>query len=306
MAVRKTVFVTGATGAQGGAVVDALLGGDVTIRALVRDPATASARQLAERRVELAQGDFDDAASLARATQGVSAVFSVQVLSIGDIEGEVRTGHKLVEAALANGVEQFVHTSVARAGEHESFAGWAERRWWPGYWTGKAEVNRMVREAGFPSWVILKPAYMMDNFIEPKSDWMFPGLKARGVIESAMTEDSRLDLIAAADIGRIAAAAIADPDRFHRKEVPLAADSMTMREVGNAIEAATGKLVGVNHVTAEESVALGNTPGLAESQQWASEEGYKVDIGAANGHGAKLEHFADWARRMAAHFTIHG
>ena len=57
------VLVTGATGNQGGVVVDALLdSGAWTVRALTRDPAGRAARALAERGVEVVAGDMADAA----------------------------------------------------------------------------------------------------------------------------------------------------------------------------------------------------------------------------------------------------
>src|SRR6185312_1345548 len=207
MSIDGPILVAGATGAQGGAVVDALLAEGAEVRALVRDPSSASAIALAVRGVELVKGDFDDKASLAEAASGAIGVFSVQVPPHPrDLESELRTGKSLVEVARTAGVATFVHTSVARAGDEENFIGWSEKRWWPGYWTSKSGVNEAVKAAGFPHWVILKPAFMMDNFIPPKAAWMFPSL-ARGGIDTAMTLETRLDLIAAADVGRFAAAA---------------------------------------------------------------------------------------------------
>ena len=303
MTDRKIVLVAGATGAQGGAVINALAGGDFALRALVRDPSSPAATALAARGVELVQGDFDDGDSLIRAAAGAYGIFSVQTPP-GRDDSEVRTARKLIEAALANKVEVFIHTSVARAGDQESFIGWADGRWWKQYWISKDEVNKMVRSAGFPHWTILKPAYMMDNFVAPKSAWMYPGLARRGAIEHAMDPDTRLDLIAAADVGRFAAAAFADPPRFDKMEIDLAAESLTMGEVAAVLTAVTGKPVTARNISVKEAEDLGNTPGLAESQQWASLEGYKVDLGAANGRGIALERFADWARRHADEFEI--
>lgn len=303
MTDRKTVLVAGATGAQGGAVIDALAGGEFALRALVRDPSSPAAMALAARGVELVQGDFDDGDSLNRAAAGAYGIFSVQTPP-GEDDSEVRTGRKLIEAALANNVEVFVHTSVARAGDQETFIGWEEGRWWKDYWTSKDAVNKLVRDAGFPHWTILKPAYMMDNFVAPKSAWMYPGLATRGAIEHVMGSDTRLDLIAAADVGRFAAAAFADPNRFDRAEIDLAAESLTMDEAAAAITAATGKPVTARSMSSKEARDLGNMPGLTESQKWASLEGYKVDLAAANGRGIALERFADWARRHADEFQI--
>ena len=307
MADRKIIFVAGATGAQGGAVIDALAGSEFALRALVRDPSTAAATALASRGVELVQGDFDDSASLEQGTKGAYRVFSVQTPPMPqDHDQEARTARKLVGAARKNGVEIFVHTSVARAGDHEGFVGWAERRWWPVYWTSKEATNQAVRDSGFPHWVILKPAYMMDNLVAPKSHWMYPGLKPRAAIETAMAEESRLHFIAAADVGRFAAAAFADPSRFDRQEIDLASEALTMSEVASILSSAVGKPVAARHYTADEAVKLGNPPGLTESQKWASVEGYKVDVEKANGHGIVLERLSDWARRMRDRFDIDG
>lgn len=305
MTEKRAIFVTGATGAQGGAVVDTLMNSGFAIRALVRDPASEAAQALAMRDVELVTGDFDDATSLKTGVSGAYGVFSVQTPPRpDDLDSEVRIAGKLVDAAHAAGVEIFVHTSVARAGEHESFSGWQEGRWWPRYWTSKAEVNEIVRKAGFPRYTILKPAYMMDNFITPKSQWMYPGLAKRGAIETAMAEDTRLDLIAASDVGRFAAAAFAEPDRFSGQEIDLAAESLTMQEVAKAITTSTGKAVAVRHMSGKQAREMGNSPGLTESQQWAKVEGYKVDLTQAASHGVPLEKFSGWSRRMQGRFLI--
>lgn len=69
------ILLTGITGNIGGATARALLDKNVRFRALVRDLAKASA--WAERGVELVQGDFADAASLAKALAGVDCALLV-------------------------------------------------------------------------------------------------------------------------------------------------------------------------------------------------------------------------------------
>ena len=298
------ILVTGATGAQGGATVDALLAAGQTVRAFVRDAGTPAARRLAERGVALAEGDFDDAVSLARALERATGLFSVQLPPRpDDLDSEARTGGLLIDAAVHAGVRHIVHTSVARAGDHTAFAGWAERRWWPDYWTGKAAVNDLVRTAPIPHRTILKPAFMMDNFIPPKAATMFRAL-AKGVIETAMDPHVPLDLIAAADVGRAAAAAFAAPERFHAKEADLAAESLTMGEVAERIAYATGRPVRARHLSAADAIAAGNHAGLVESQRWASVEGYRVDLASARSWGVELEPFAVWARRNRDAFDL--
>jgi len=76
--VVATVMVTGATGRQGGAVTRHLLEAGFGVRALVRDPQTPRAGALAERGIELAQGDLENRDSIQRAVEGAYGVFSMQ------------------------------------------------------------------------------------------------------------------------------------------------------------------------------------------------------------------------------------
>ena len=77
---KPVILVAGATGNQGGAVVDALLAEPRGwhIRALTRSPAGKKAKALAARGVEVFDGDFADASSLRPALDGAHGAFSVQ------------------------------------------------------------------------------------------------------------------------------------------------------------------------------------------------------------------------------------
>lgn len=294
-----SVLVTGATGAQGKAAARALLAAGHKVRALTRAPSSLDAQALAILGAEIAAGDFDDRASLAAACTGMTGLFSVQLPSPpDDPEREHRHGAALIGAARAAGIAVCVHTSVARADEEERFQGWREGRWPLSYWRGKSAVNALVRSAGFTHATILKPAFMMDNFVLPKVAHMMPPL-AQGRIVSAMAPDTRLDLIAAADIGIFAAAAFADPSRFAGADIPLAAESLTMADVAAIMTRIGGRPVEAIHVDASTAMALGLHAGVVDSQLWAAAEGYKVDIAALARWGITLTGFADWLTARA-------
>ena len=70
--MNQTVLVTGATGAQGGAVVRALLAAGYRVKALV--PPGEDATGLSAKGVDVATGTFADAASLTHAFAGVQHV----------------------------------------------------------------------------------------------------------------------------------------------------------------------------------------------------------------------------------------
>lgn len=301
----RPILVTGATGKQGGAVVRALLQAGRRVRALTRDPGSAAGQALAAQGVDVVKGDFDDLASLDAALAGVDGVFSVQMGSHpGDPETEIRTGKALVEAAHRANVHVFVHTSVARAGDHENFIGWDEGRWEPLYWKNKAAVNEMVKAQGFPHWVILKPALIMEDLVPPMADFMFPSLAERGQFETAIEPDTRLDWIAAQDIGAFAAAAFADPERFHGHEINLAAESVTLDELAAKMAEGIGKPVSAVTFSEEKMIARGHHAGVVSSQVWDNVEGYKVDLDAVRSWGVPLTTLDQFIKQHRDKFVI--
>lgn len=301
----RPILVTGATGKQGGAVVRALLKAGRPVRALTRDPGSAAGRALAAQSVDVVKGDFTDPASLDAALAGVDGVFSMQMGSQpDDPETEILTGKALVEAARRADVNVVVHTSVARAGDHENFVGWDEGRWEPLYWKNKAAVNDMVKAQGFRHWVILKPALIMEDLVPPAVDFMFPSLAERGRFETAIEPDTRLDWIAAQDIGAFAAAAFADPERFHGHEIDLSAECVTLVEVAAKITKVTGKPVSAVTFSEDELIAQGHHALLVKSQVWDNVEGYKVDLDAVRSWGVPLTTLDQFIEQHRDKFVI--
>lgn len=78
----KIIAVTGATGAQGGGVVNVMRKTPGwSVRALTRSVTSEAAKKLAESGVEVVQASFDDEASLVDAFQ-VSLVFWLHVCKL--------------------------------------------------------------------------------------------------------------------------------------------------------------------------------------------------------------------------------
>jgi uncharacterized protein YbjT (DUF2867 family) len=295
----------GATGKQGGAVVRALLKAGRSVRAFVRDPASPAALALAADGVDIVKGEFTDTASLDAALKGVDGVFSVQMGSHpGDPRTEILAGKALVEAAHRAKVRVIVHSSVARAGDHESFAGWSEGRWEPLYWQNKAAVNEMVKSQGFRFWVILKPALIMENLVPPMVNTMYPSFAERGRFETAIEADTRNDWIAAQDIGAFAAAAFAEPERFHGHEIDLAADSITLPEVAAKITKATEKPVSAVTLSKEETLAKPHGGMTFKHESWNNVEGYKVDLDAVRSWGVPLTTLDQFIKQHCDKFII--
>lgn len=80
MAEKKVIAVLGATGAQGGGLVRAILNdpsGDFTVRALTRDVNSDKAKALANVGVEVVAVDIDNYDSIKNAFAGAYGVYAV-------------------------------------------------------------------------------------------------------------------------------------------------------------------------------------------------------------------------------------
>ncbi|MEV6704463.1 NmrA/HSCARG family protein [Micromonospora wenchangensis] len=293
------VLVTGATGRQGGATVRALRAAGVPVRALVRDPATDRARAVAALGAELVTGDLLDRGSVVRAAEGARAVFSVQMPPLGaagfDFDGEVTQGVNLVEGARAAGVPQFVHTSVTGAGRHVEAAGWAEGRWAPMAPTldAKSAIQDRVRTAGFRHWTLLKPGFFMDNFL-PSMAFLFPRGVEGGLV-SVLRPETRLALVATDDIGRAAAAALTDPERFDRIELELASDHLSMTEIAEVLSRALGVRLVAPQMTEQEALAAG-MPAMGATHEWMNAVPQPARPRYARELGLPLTSFSAWAQ----------
>lgn len=114
MPVSPRLLVTGATGLLGSHVVDEALGRGWAVRALVRDPARASALDRSD--VELVAGDLADAPSIRRAAVGCAAVVHAAAVIGAESDlasfraANVRGTEHMLDAAADAGA-RFVHVS---------------------------------------------------------------------------------------------------------------------------------------------------------------------------------------------------
>ncbi|GAC1571897.1 MAG: NmrA/HSCARG family protein [Sphingomicrobium sp.] len=298
------VLVTGATGTQGGAVTRTLLARGVPVRALVRNPASSAAQQLHASGATLTTGDFDDLSSLAKASEGVEAVFSVQQAAFADDpDRERRQARALISAARVAGVRHFVQTSVSSAADFLTMTGWAERRWEPNYWQSKGDVEDAARAAGFPILTILRPAFMMDNFAIPKAGWMFPDLSNREIL-TAVEPGTRVPLIAADDIGAAVVLALNEPKRFDGALSELAGDWLTLTEVAAIIGEVKCVTINVRTLPPAELIMRGQHAGWVESQQWQNVVGYPARPEMMVALGLAPTRFADWAAAHADEIEV--
>lgn len=277
MPAPRSILITGATGQQGGATLKNLLGNGFELRALTRKPDSPAARQLAGLGVTVVEGNLDDAASLSRALKGIWGVLSVQNALEAGVEREEEQGKRLATLAREAGVRHFVYAS----------AGSAHRATGIPHFESKWRIEQTVRSLNFPSHVILRPVFFMENLLSP---WFLNG----DAMYVAMKPTTVLQMIAVEDVGRFHAGAFTDAERLNRREIDLAGDALTMPEAAKALSTGLGRTISFVPVPIEE--VRKNSEDIATMLEWFDRVGFDVDIPMLERefsiHGTRL---AAWA-----------
>jgi uncharacterized protein YbjT (DUF2867 family) len=275
----KVVLITGATGKQGGATLRHLAKqGGFKLRALTRRPSADAAKAVAALGAELVTGDLDDDASLERALAGVWGVYAVQNTWEAGVEKEEVQGKRLAKLARDKGVQRFVYASVGSAHEKTGIP----------HFDNKFRVEEAVKALGFPSYAIIRPVYFMENLVTP---WALNGDKIFGGLAPA----TKLQMIAADDIGKFGAKAFADADQMKNVDFDIAGDSVTMPEAAAAISPLVGKTV--TYVQVPVSEIRKNSEDVALMTEWFESTGYSADIaGLEKRFGIRPLTLAEWVR----------
>src|SRR5258707_423062 len=198
--MKATILITGVTGKQGGAVAQALQGAGFHLRGLTRKPESEQAAALARQGVDIVKGDLDDEASLRCALTGAWGVFGVQNTGEAGVEREEAQGKRLATLAREAGVEHYVYTSV----------GSAHQRTGVPHFDNKWRIEETVRGLRFPSHVILRPVFFMENLIAPFS-------LQGSTLAWALSPGTKLRMISLDDTGSFVARASTAATLNHRK-----------------------------------------------------------------------------------------
>jgi uncharacterized protein YbjT (DUF2867 family) len=258
---RKTIAVVGATGAQGGGLVRAILadrGGEYAARALTRDASSDKAKALARLGAEVVAANVDDVGSLRKAFKNAYGAFCVTFFwDHFSPEKELAEARAMAQAAKDAGVKHVIWSTLEDT-----------RRWVPltdtrmptlqdkykvPHFDGKGEANQVFRELGVPT-TLLNTSFYWDNLIHfgmgPRKG---PDGKLAFVLPMG---DKKLPGIAAEDIGRCAYGVFKRPDLIG-KEVGIAGEHLTGAQMAAELSKALGQEVVHGAVTPEAYRASG-------------------------------------------------
>lgn len=280
MADQRTILITGATGKQGGAVIRALAGKGFDLRAMTRHPDGEAARALAGTGARVVRGDLDDPASLRAALAGAWGVFAVQNTWEAGVEREEEQGKRMATLAREAGVQHFVYTSVGSAHRHTGIP----------HFENKARIEETVRSLQFPSHVIIRPVFFMENLTSP---FFLNG----DTIYTALDPATVLQMIAVEDIGRYGARTFTDASRLNRREIDLAGDAVTMPETAKTLAAALGRPIEFVRIPIEQ--VRQNSEDSAIMLEWFDRVGFDADIPALEREfGVTSTTLTAWAAKL--------
>jgi uncharacterized protein YbjT (DUF2867 family) len=256
MPEKKIVAVTGATGAQGGGLVRAILDdpkGGFTVRAITRDVSSAKARELARRGAEVVAGDIDDLESLKKAFAGAYGAFCVTFFwAHFSPEKELAEAGLMAQAAKETGVQHVIWSTLEDT-----------RKWVPlsddrmptlggkykvPHFDAKGEADHLFTAAGAPT-TCLRTSFFWDNLI---GSGLGPKKGPDGVLALTIPMgDKKLPGIAAEDIGACAYGILKKGRECIGKTVGIAGEHLTGQAMAAALAKALGREVRYNAVSPE-------------------------------------------------------
>lgn len=268
MAEKKIIAVLGATGAQGGGLVRAILNDEskeFSVRALTRNVTSEKAKKLAQLGAEVVQVDIDDHETLKSAFSGAYGVYAVTFFwEHFSAEKEIAEAESIAKAAKETGVKHIIWSTLEDT-----------RKWIPiedkrmpvlqdkynvPHFDAKGYANKFFTEQTLPV-TLLQTAFYWDNFI-------YFGLGPKkghdGNIYLTMPMgDKKLPGISSEDIGKTAFQIFKKGKEYIGKTVSITGGNLTGKELADQFTDITGQKVIYNPVSFEQYRSFG-FPGADE------------------------------------------
>jgi uncharacterized protein YbjT (DUF2867 family) len=256
MAEKKIIAVAGATGAQGGGLVRAILAdpsGGFAARALTRDAKSPKAQELAKQGAEIVTCDLDDAESIERAYAGAHGAYCVtNFWEHFSPEKEMAQARAMAAAAKSAGLAHVLWSTL------EDTRKWIPlsddrmptlmRRYKVPHFDSKGDANHVFTDAGVPTTFLLTSFYW-ENLVH---FGMGPKKGPDGKLAFALPMgDKKMPSIAVEDIGRCAYGVFKKGGEYAGKTIGIAGEHLTGAQMAASLGKALGEEVRYNAVPFE-------------------------------------------------------
>lgn len=249
----KKIIVLGATGAQGGALIEAILNDEkktFTPVGITRDINSEKAKNLLNRGVELRQADTSDKESLIKAFQGGYGLFAVTFFwEHFSPEKEYNNAKNIAEAAAESGIEHIVWSTLEDT-----------RNWLPidndimptlggkynvPHFDAKGEADKLFEKSGVPTTYLLT-SFFWENFIY---FGMAPQRDEEGHLHLNLPlDDCKLPGISTIDIGKCTFGIFQGGNKFHNIRIGISGEHLTGEEFAEAFSEKFGEKVTYNAI----------------------------------------------------------
>lgn len=237
----KRILVAGATGQQGGATARELLEHGFQVSALVRNLDSPAAQELADKGVELVEGDWLNLDSIALSLETVDAVYMVLPptwnMSEEEDDKEADLGIAFIDLLKLKKIKYVIYSSVMMADKHKSFR--------PRF---KHTIEEYLWKSGLKA-TVLRPATFMENLLMPSSG------VSEGILYNFMPKGRKVPYITTEDIGVFARIVFEDPETYVGRTLELAGDEVDEQEILTALKTSLGKDLELIQLSQEALIA---------------------------------------------------
>lgn len=262
MADKKVIVVLGATGAQGGGLVRAILNdknSEFTPRAVTRDAKSDKAKELQKLGAEIFEADVDNPEALKKAFKGAYGAYCVTFYwAHMNPEKEKEEAKAMANAAKEEGLKHVIWSTLEDT-----------RLWVPledkrmptlmgkykvPHFDAKGESNKFFTDLGVPV-TFMAASFYWDNLI---AFGMGPKKQEDGKYAIVLPMgNKKLAGIAAEDIGKCAYGVFRKPKEFIGKSIGIAGDHLTLTEMAKKMSDVLGKEIVYHEVSPETFRSFG-------------------------------------------------
>jgi uncharacterized protein YbjT (DUF2867 family) len=262
MSEKKIIAVVGATGAQGGGLVKAILNDpkhEFVARAITRKPDSDKARELQRLGAQIVAADADDVASLSKAFAGAYGAFCVtNFWEHFSPEKELAQAANQAKATKRAGVAHTIWSTLEDTRRHLPLSDprmpVLMGKYNVPHFDAKGEADQAFAELGGPNTCLLTSFYW-DNLI---SFGMGPKPGPDGVLVFNLPMgNAKLPGIAAADIGACALGLLRRGEELVGRTVGIAGEHLTGTQMAASLGRALGREVRYNAVPFDVYRGLG-------------------------------------------------
>jgi uncharacterized protein YbjT (DUF2867 family) len=258
----KIIAVTGATGAQGGGLIRAILAhpeSGFSIRALTRDPNSEKAQALVALGAEVVKADLDDEESLVAAFTGAYGAYCLtNFWEHFSPDKEIAQAGNLARATKTAGVSHVIWSTLE---DVRDFVPLDDERmptllgkYKVPHFDAKGESNKLFIDAGVPT-TLLNTSFYWENLIY---FGMGPQAGEDGTLAITFPlGDKKLAGMAVEDIGKCAYGIFAAGDEFINKTVSIAGGHLSGQEMADSLSKALGREVRYNAVSPDTYRSFG-------------------------------------------------